>query len=138
MPSLQLLKLQFFIEFQVYSGPPTLVWTSATLPPATSTQVHNDKTTLYLCGIKQEYIYVPTSTCAHTACVCLEWQACNINMAESCSKNKSIRGMYKGIHKFKRGYQPKHNLVINEIGDLLADSHNIWSMWKNYLSIKHA
>jgi hypothetical protein len=32
------------------------------------------------------------------------------------------------------GYQPRSNLVKGENGDLLADSHNILNMWKNYFS----
>jgi hypothetical protein len=27
------------------------------------------------------------------------------------SKNKNIRVLYRGINKFKRGYQPRSNLV---------------------------
>jgi hypothetical protein len=41
------------------------------------------------------------------------------------SKNKNIRDLYRGINEFKRGYQPRNNIVNNENGDLLADSHNI-------------
>jgi hypothetical protein len=41
------------------------------------------------------------------------------------SKKKNIREVYKGINEFKRGYQPRSNLVKDENGDLLADSHNI-------------
>jgi hypothetical protein len=50
------------------------------------------------------------------------------------SKNKNIRDLYRGIIGFKRGYQPKNNLVKDENGDLLADSHNILNRWKNYFS----
>jgi hypothetical protein len=32
------------------------------------------------------------------------------------------------------GYQPKNNLVKDENGDLLADSHNILNRWKKYFS----
>jgi hypothetical protein len=48
------------------------------------------------------------------------------------SKNKNIRDLYRGINYFKNGYQPRSNLVKNENGDLLADSHNNSNMWKNY------
>jgi hypothetical protein len=37
--------------------------------------------------------------------------------------------MYRGIIGFKR-----NNLVKDENGDLLADSHNILNRWKNYFS----
>jgi hypothetical protein len=32
------------------------------------------------------------------------------------------------------GYQPRHKIVKDENGDLLADSHNILNRWKNYFS----
>jgi hypothetical protein len=48
------------------------------------------------------------------------------------SKNKNIRDLYRGINYFKRGYQSRINLVKDESGDLLADSHNILNRWKNY------
>jgi hypothetical protein len=38
---------------------------------------------------------------------------------------------YRGINQFKKGYQPRNNLVKYENGDLLADSH-ILHRWKNY------
>jgi hypothetical protein len=41
------------------------------------------------------------------------------------SKNKNIRDLYRGINEFKRVYQPRNNLVKDENGDLLTDSHNI-------------
>jgi uncharacterized protein YaaR (DUF327 family) len=31
----------------------------------------------------------------------------------------------RAINEFKRGYRPRNNLVKDENGDLLADSHNI-------------
>jgi prefoldin subunit 5 len=43
--------------------------------------------------------------------------------ANSKNKNKNIRDLYRGINEFKRGYQPRNNLVKDENGDLLADSH---------------
>jgi hypothetical protein len=50
------------------------------------------------------------------------------------SKNKNIRDLYRRINEFKRGYQPRSNLVKDEKGDLLADSHIILNRWKNYFS----
>jgi hypothetical protein len=49
----------------------------------------------------------------------------NINELESNSKNKNIRDLYRGINGFKKSYQPRTNLVKDEKGDLLADSHKI-------------
>jgi predicted nucleic acid-binding protein len=39
-----------------------------------------------------------------------------------------------GINEFKRGYQPRSNLVRDENGDLLADSNTIVNRWKSYFS----
>jgi hypothetical protein len=50
------------------------------------------------------------------------------------SKNKNIRDLHRGINEFEKGYQPRNNLVRDENGDLLADSHNILNKCKNYLS----
>jgi hypothetical protein len=57
-----------------------------------------------------------------------------INELATNSKNKNIRDLYRGINKFKRGYQPRNNFVKDENGDLLADSHNILNWWKNCFS----
>jgi hypothetical protein len=42
-----------------------------------------------------------------------------INELAMNSKNKNIRDLYRGINEFKRGYQPRNNLVKDENGDLL-------------------
>jgi hypothetical protein len=55
-----------------------------------------------------------------------------INELESNSKNMNIRDLYRGINEFKKGYQPRTNLVKNERGDLLADCQKILNRWKNY------
>jgi hypothetical protein len=55
-----------------------------------------------------------------------------INKVESNSKNKNIRELYRDINEFKKGYQPRTNLVKYERGDLLADAHKILNRWKNY------
>jgi hypothetical protein len=57
-----------------------------------------------------------------------------INELATNSKNKNIRNLYRGMNEFKRGYQPRNNLVKDENGDLLADSHSILNRWKNYFS----
>jgi hypothetical protein len=57
-----------------------------------------------------------------------------INELETNSKNKNIRDLYRGIIGFKRVYQPRNNLVKDDNGVLIADSHNIFNTWKNYLS----
>jgi hypothetical protein len=47
---------------------------------------------------------------------------------------QDIRYLYRVINEFKRGYQPRNNLMKDENGDLLADSHNVLNRWKNYFS----
>jgi len=42
--------------------------------------------------------------------------------------------MYRGINDFKKGYQPRCNIVKDEKGDLVADSHSIVTRWGNYFS----
>jgi hypothetical protein len=56
-----------------------------------------------------------------------------INELESNSKNKNIRDLDRGINEFKKGYQPRTNLVKDERGDILADPHKILNSWKNYV-----
>jgi hypothetical protein len=46
----------------------------------------------------------------------------------------NIRDLYRGINEFKRGYQLRNNLLKDENGDLLADSHNILNRWRKYFS----
>jgi hypothetical protein len=55
-----------------------------------------------------------------------------INELGSNSKNKNVRDLYRGINEFKKGYQPRTNLVKDERGDLLAHSYTILNRWKNY------
>jgi hypothetical protein len=55
-----------------------------------------------------------------------------IKRIELNSKNKHIRYMYRGITEFKKGYQPKPNLIKDERGNFLADPQQILTRWKNY------
>jgi hypothetical protein len=55
-----------------------------------------------------------------------------INELAMNSKNKNIRDLYRGINEFKRGYQPRSNLVKDENGDLHADFNTIVNRWKSY------
>jgi hypothetical protein len=63
-----------------------------------------------------------------------EYMKDKINELTTNNKNKNIRDLNRGINKFKRGYQPRNNLMKYENGDLLADSHNKLNRWKNYFS----
>jgi hypothetical protein len=42
--------------------------------------------------------------------------------------------MYRGINDFKKGYQPRTNIVKDEKGDLVTDCHSILTRWRNYFS----
>jgi hypothetical protein len=55
-----------------------------------------------------------------------------INELEISSKNKNITDLYRGINEFKKAYQPRTNMVKEENGDLLANSHSILNRWKSY------
>jgi hypothetical protein len=58
-----------------------------------------------------------------------------INELAMNSKVKNIRDLYRGINEFKRGNQLRNNLLKDENGDLLEDSHSILNRWKNYFSV---
>jgi hypothetical protein len=47
------------------------------------------------------------------------------------SKNKNIRDLHKSITEFKKGYQPKTNLVKDERGNLLVDPQKILTRWRD-------
>jgi len=51
---------------------------------------------------------------------------------ETNSKIKNIRVFYRGINDFKRGYQPRTNIVRYERGDLVTDSHSTLARLRNY------
>jgi predicted NACHT family NTPase len=53
-----------------------------------------------------------------------------INELATDSKNKNIRDLYRRINEFK-GYRPRNNLVKDENGDMLADSHILLNRCKN-------
>ena len=42
--------------------------------------------------------------------------------------------MYRDINDFKKGYQPRTNIVKDDKGDLVADSHSTLARWRNYFS----
>jgi hypothetical protein len=47
------------------------------------------------------------------------------------SKIKNIWELYSGISDFKKGYQPRTNMVEDEKGDLVTDCHCILARWRN-------
>ena len=42
--------------------------------------------------------------------------------------------MYRGISDFQKVYQPRCNILKDEKGDLVADSHGIVARWRKYFS----
>jgi hypothetical protein len=42
--------------------------------------------------------------------------------------------LYRGISDFKKGYQPRTNIVKDEKGDLVVVSHSILVRCRNYFS----
>jgi hypothetical protein len=40
--------------------------------------------------------------------------------------------LYRGINDFKKGYQPRNNVVKDEKGDLVAGSNSILARWRNH------
>jgi len=63
-----------------------------------------------------------------------EYLRAKIEELETNSKIQNIRDLYRGINDFKKGYQSRCNIVKDEKGDLMADSHSIVARWKNYFS----
>ena len=46
-----------------------------------------------------------------------------IDEHETNSKIQTIRDLYRGLNESKKGYQPMGNILKDEKGDLVADSH---------------
>ena len=63
-----------------------------------------------------------------------EYLKAKIEELETNSKINNIRDLYRGISDFKKGYQPRTNIVKDDKGDLVADSHSILARWKNYFT----
>jgi len=42
--------------------------------------------------------------------------------------------LYRNINDFKKGYQPRTNVVMDEKGVLVADSYSIEARWGKYFS----
>jgi hypothetical protein len=57
-----------------------------------------------------------------------------INELETNNKNKNIRDLYRGINKFKKGYQPRINIIKDENGNLLTDPQKVLNRWKNFFN----
>ena len=57
-----------------------------------------------------------------------------IGYIETNSKINSIRGLHRNVSDFKKGCQPRTNIVKDEKGDLVADSHSIEAWWMDHSS----
>ena len=53
---------------------------------------------------------------------------------ETNSKIENIRDLYRGISDFKKGYQPRTNIVKDETGDLFTGPYSILARWRDYFS----
>jgi hypothetical protein len=42
--------------------------------------------------------------------------------------------LYRGINEFKKGYQPRINIIKDENGNLLADTQSVLNRWKNFFN----
>jgi hypothetical protein len=81
----------------------------------------------YLCNVRREASrYVRNKE--------REYLKGKMNETELNSKNKNMRNFYRDITEFKKGYQPKSNLVKDGRGYFLADPQKILTRWKNYFS----
>jgi hypothetical protein len=53
---------------------------------------------------------------------------------ETKRKVQNIRDLYRGNSDFKKGYQPRTNIVWDEKCDFFADSHLVLDRWRSYFS----
>jgi hypothetical protein len=53
---------------------------------------------------------------------------------ETNRKNKNIRDLYRGVNEFKKGYQPRVNIIKDENGNLIADPLSVLNRWKNFFN----
>ena len=63
-----------------------------------------------------------------------EFLKVKIDELETDSKIKNIRGLYRSISNFKKGYQLRINILQDKKGDLVTDSHSILARWRNQFS----
>ena len=77
---------------------------------------------------------VRREVCIHFRNKKKEYLRAKIEELEANSKINNIRELYRGTNDFKKGYQPRCNIVKDESGDLGADSHSIVSRWRNSFS----
>ena len=49
-------------------------------------------------------------------------------------KIKNIRSLYRDVNDFRKGCQPRTNIVKDEKGDVVTDCHSILARWRNHFS----
>jgi hypothetical protein len=64
----------------------------------------------------------------------MAYQEVIVEELESKCKIQNIRYLYRGISDFKKGYQPRTDIVKDDIGDLFADCHSILARKRKYFS----
>jgi hypothetical protein len=57
-----------------------------------------------------------------------------IEELETNSNIKNVRDLYRGIHNFKEGYQPRTDIVKDGEGELFSDSHSTLARCWKYIS----
>jgi hypothetical protein len=57
-----------------------------------------------------------------------------MNELETNNNNKNIRDLCRDLKEFKKGYQPRINIIKDENGSLLADSQSVLNRWKNFFN----
>jgi hypothetical protein len=45
-----------------------------------------------------------------------------------------FRDLKRGVNEFKKGYQPRINIIKDGNGNLLADPQNILNSWNNFFN----
>jgi hypothetical protein len=57
----------------------------------------------------------------------MEYLKAKLEELETNSMIKNIRDLYRGISDFKKGYQPRTNIMKDRKGDLCTDCHSIFA-----------
>jgi len=63
-----------------------------------------------------------------------EYMKAKIDELETNINITNIRDLYRDITDFKKGYQPRTNIVKDEKGDFVTGSHSILARWRNHFS----
>jgi hypothetical protein len=63
-----------------------------------------------------------------------EYVEAKIDELETNSKINNIRNLYRAISEFKKGYQPRINIVKVEKVDSITDCHSTVARWKKHFS----